>query len=81
MFDNDHDNGNYSDDIEETSDDNKHDYNPTYITNVNAQDVADNKYVSVEAASSRRHNQIAVEKNDQITIEINHCLAYRKFAK
>ena len=26
-------------------------------------------------------NQLAYEREDRITIEINHCLAYRKFAK
>merc|ERR550534_464796 len=47
------------------------------------EDVEKNRFSSIEAVSSasRKHSsQMMVEREDRITIEINHCLAYRKFA-
>ena len=35
----------------------------------------------MQALSGRRSNKMAFERDDKIVIEINHCLAYRKFAK
>ena len=49
---------------------------------VDEQDVTSDAASAINAASARKHSQIGVEgPGDQITIEINHCLAYRKFAK
>ena len=40
-----------------------------------------NNQTTMHAVSGRKSNKMAYERDDKITIEINHCLAYRKFAK
>ena len=40
-----------------------------------------NSTTNMQALSGRRSNKMAFERDDKIVIEINHCLAYRKFAK
>ena len=40
-----------------------------------------NNQTTMHAVSGRKSNKMSYERDDRITIEINHCLAYRKFAK
>merc|ERR550519_2114789 len=39
-----------------------------------------NNQTTMHAVSGRKSNKMAYERDDKITIEINHCLAYRKSA-
>ena len=48
------------------------------------EDMKNNQMAEVDFLADlggRKSSKMAVERNDQIVIEINHCLAYRKFAK
>merc|ERR1719430_1107514 len=41
---------------------------------------ANNGTVNMQPIGGRKSNKMAYERNDHIVIEINHCLAYRKFS-